>query len=148
VHIPEQATVAWHDEILGRQEHHPAALIGDFLVRRKNGWPAYQVASLSDDLQFGINYIVRGADLVPSTAAQLFLATLLNEPAFLQTTFAHHPLITDAHGNKLSKSAGHGAILQGRQSEDTGIVWQLLQKHCEVIPSETSINTIHDLLKK
>jgi glutamyl-tRNA synthetase len=146
VHVPEQATVAWDDEILGKQEHRPSQLMGDFVVRRKNGWPAYQLASLSDDLQFGINYIVRGADLLASTAAQLFLAQLLGENAFLQTDFAHHPLITDQDGTKLSKSAGSGALLQNQQQKDTAFTWQLLQSCCDVVPGNRIINTAADLL--
>jgi glutamyl-tRNA synthetase len=146
VHIPAQATVAWHDEISGMQEHHPAALMGDFVVRRKNGWPAYQVASLSDDLQYGINYIVRGADLLASTAAQLYLAQLLGENAFLQTSFAHHPLITDRDGAKLSKSAGSGALLQTHQQKDAAATWRLLQSCCDVVPGNRIIQTAADLL--
>jgi glutamyl/glutaminyl-tRNA synthetase len=80
--------------------------MGDFIVRQKNGLPSYQLASLIDDALFGVNFIVRGADLLPSTAAQIFLAEKLNQTHFLESTFWHHPLITDAQGVKLSKSQG------------------------------------------
>ena len=82
----------------------PAATMGDFVVRQKNGWPAYQIASLIDDLYFHVNFIVRGEDLQPSTAAQLFLSDLLAEEQFQQITFWHHPLLTGKDGEKLSKS--------------------------------------------
>lgn len=92
----------------------------DFIVRRKDGLPAYQIASLADDLHYGVNLVVRGADLLPSTAAQLFLANLPGErnaatAAFLQTEFYHHPLIEDQAGHKLSKSKGAGSLKAMRE---------------------------------
>lgn len=81
-----------------------AKATGDFVVRRRDGIPAYQVASLADDIHFGITHIVRGEDLLASTAAQLFLARILNYTAFLECSFLHHTLITDELGEKLSKS--------------------------------------------
>ena len=80
-----------------------------FVVRKKDGFPAYQLTSLVDDLHFGIDLIVRGEDLFASTLAQLFLADLLNERKFLDATFHHHGLLTDGD-RKLSKSAGDTAI--------------------------------------
>lgn len=76
----------------------------DFVIRRRDGVPSYQVASLADDLHFGVNLIVRGEDLLPSTAAQLYLAGLLGKKRFKNSTFFHHPLIADMQGRKLSKS--------------------------------------------
>ncbi|SMB88009.1 glutamyl-tRNA synthetase class Ic [Hymenobacter roseosalivarius DSM 11622] len=82
-----------------------AATMGDFVVRKKDGLPAYQLASLADDLRLGTTCIVRGDDLLPSTAAQLFLAAqLLTTAGFAQTEFVHHALILSAGGQKLSKS--------------------------------------------
>lgn len=86
-------------------------LIGDTTLRQRaiNGsvpMPAYQIASLADDLDRKVSVIVRGADLLPSTAIQLHLASLLGLPEFLRIRFWHHPLIKDADGKKLSKSAG------------------------------------------
>ncbi len=89
-------------------------LMGDFVVRTKSGLPAYQLVSLIDDLHFACNTIIRGADLLPSTAAQLYLAECLQQPAFLHATFLHHPLLTDATGHKLSKSEGAAALLTWR----------------------------------
>lgn len=89
--------------------------MGDFIVRQKNGLPAYQLASLVDDTLYNINFIVRGADLLPSTAAQIFLAEKLNQPLFLENTFWHHPLMTDFKGVKLSKSEGATSLLAFRE---------------------------------
>lgn len=82
----------------------------DFIVRKKDGYPAYQLSSLVDDLHFNIDLIVRGQDLYASTLAQLYLAQLSGETEFLNTVFYHHPLLTDEHQRKLSKSEGDRSI--------------------------------------
>lgn len=82
----------------------------DFVVRKKDGKPAYQLCSLVDDLHFEIDFVVRGADLWPSTVAQRWLASRLPANRFHQMVFLHHSLITDESGAKLSKSAGHTSV--------------------------------------
>ena len=86
-----------------------------FVVRKKDGFPAYQLTSLLDDIYFGTNLVVRGDDLWPSTLAQLYLATILNHTGFLETTFHHHRLLAAPGGQKLSKSAGATAVRYLRQ---------------------------------
>lgn len=101
--------------------------MGDFVVRRKGGLPAYQIASLSDDLSWGTTHIVRGADLLMSSAAQLYLAQQLSMQAterliqqkavnFLEVQFLHHPLILDPKGQKLSKSADSTSLRSLREA--------------------------------
>lgn len=85
-----------------------------FVVRRRDGLPAYQIASLMDDLDFGINTIVRGKDLLTSTAAQLWLAMQLERSEFAKTRFVHHGLLLDEGGEKLSKSEGADALAAWR----------------------------------
>jgi len=75
-------------------------------VRRKNSRPSYRLASVSDDVRFGVDLVVRGADLYDSTLGQLVLAEALGLETFGQTAFVHHPLLTDTKGHKLSKTAG------------------------------------------
>lgn len=87
----------------------------DFIVRKKDGFPAYQLCSLVDDLHFGIDLVVRGEDLRSSTLAQLHLAKALGKDEFLGTTFYHHPLLVDASQRKLSKSAGDASLRHWRQ---------------------------------
>lgn len=93
---------------------HPDPEMKDFVVRRKDGLPAYQIASLMDDLHFGPWGIVRGSDLLPSTWAQLQLASLLREQAFACIHFVHHGLIDRADeelpNEKLSKSHAAPAL--------------------------------------
>jgi len=90
--------------------------LSDFIVRRRDGIPAYQVASFSDDLRYGITHIVRGADLEDSTAAQCFLAQSLSEDSFLKIKFLHHPLVLSDAGEKLSKSAGSASLKAMREA--------------------------------
>ncbi|MBC7919761.1 MAG: tRNA glutamyl-Q synthetase [Ferruginibacter sp.] len=110
VRVPEDTHVTFEDGMSGPQRIRLDRVMGDFVVRRRDGIPAYQIASLTDDLHDNVNLVVRGADLLPSTAAQLFLATHLPANPFPQTIFCHHPLLTDAEGRKLSKSAGAKAL--------------------------------------
>ena len=80
--------------------------LNSFVVRRKDGVAAYHVGSLADDRHFGITHIVRGEDLIQSTAIQLFIDKHLDHPVFQSCTFWHHPLVQSLEGTKLSKSAG------------------------------------------
>lgn len=87
-----------------------------FIVRKKDGMPAYQLASVIDDLHYGVDLVVRGMDLWPSTVAQHYLANCLAGHRFSNITFYHHPLINNTSGIKLSKSAGDTSIQQLRKS--------------------------------
>ncbi|QJD94644.1 tRNA glutamyl-Q synthetase [Mucilaginibacter robiniae] len=87
----------------------------DFVIKKKDGYPAYQLASMIDDLHFGVDLIVRGEDLWPSTLAQLYLAQQLGNNNFASCTFLHHRLLNEPTGQKLSKSAGATSIRYLRQ---------------------------------
>jgi glutamyl/glutaminyl-tRNA synthetase len=88
----------------------------DFVVRRRDGLPAYQLCSVLDDVFYGIDLIVRGADLLDSTVAQLHLARALKLDGFSGCTFVHHRLLYGDHRQKLSKSAGDTAIITMREN--------------------------------
>ncbi len=90
-----------------------------YVVRKKDLLPAYQLSSLLDDLHFGVDLIVRGQDLFPSTLAQLDLARILGKEEFAKITFYHHALLKGPDQSKLSKSAGAYSILQLRQEGKT-----------------------------
>jgi len=93
-----------------------------YIIRKKDGLPAYHLTSLIDDLHFEVDLIVRGNDLFPSTLAQLDLARNLGEEKFRQITFHHHSLIRGPKQEKLSKSDGSTSIQflrkQGKKLED------------------------------
>ena len=119
---PENTVLTINDIQKGEVQLDLYKVMRDFVIRRRDGIPAYQIASLKDDLDFNINYIVRGEDLLYSTAAQLYMANLCNESGFSRTTFHHHGLLHDDKGNKLSKSAGSVSLKawreQGRKPEE------------------------------
>lgn len=80
------------------------AEMGDFIVWRRDDLPAYQVVSVVEDRDLGVTHIVRGIDLLPSSAAQIHLATWFDATNISGAVFVHHELVTDASGSKLSKS--------------------------------------------
>lgn len=89
---------------------HPDRDVGDFVLRQKNGDPSYHLASILDDEDTGINFVVRGLDLMPSTGAQLALASTLGLETFPRARFWHHSLILGDEGQKLSKSEGSESL--------------------------------------
>lgn len=86
------------------------------VVRRRDGMPAYQLASLADDVDRRIDLVVRGEDLLPSTACQLHLADVLGLASFMAVRFIHHGLLTDERGRKLSKSDGATSLKAMREA--------------------------------
>ena len=105
----------WQDGILGEQSISLYQHVRDFIIRRRDGLPAYHVASLCDDVVYGSSLIVRGEDLLYSTAAQLHLAEVLGLTSFSACRFYHHPLLRDTAGEKLSKSAGSYSLKAVRE---------------------------------
>ncbi|WP_347902058.1 tRNA glutamyl-Q(34) synthetase GluQRS [Pseudomonas purpurea] len=91
----------FQDRVQGEYRQHLGRDVGDFVIRRRDGLYAYQLAVVLDDAWQGITDIVRGADLLDSTPRQLYLQELLGLP---QPRYLHLPLITQPDGNKLGKS--------------------------------------------
>ena len=89
------------DRVQGEFHQHLGRDVGDFVIRRRDGLYAYQLAVVIDDIAQGVNAIVRGADLLDSTPRQLYLQELLGAPA---PSYLHVPLITQPDGHKLGKS--------------------------------------------
>lgn len=81
--------------------------IDDFIVRQKNGLSAYHLASVVDDCSSQINFIARGEDLLPSSAAQIYLSEQIGLNTFKENLFVHLPLIRQATGEKISKSTNN-----------------------------------------
>jgi glutamyl/glutaminyl-tRNA synthetase len=99
---PGQA-VEFVDLAAGPQRFVAGRDFGDFIIWRKDGVPAYQLAVVTDDAAMHITEVVRGADLLASTAQQLLLYRALHLAA---PDFYHVPLITDENGVRLAKRAG------------------------------------------
>lgn len=97
-----------------------ADTFGDFVLWRKDDQPSYHLASLLEDEEGGINFIVRGRDLLCSTAAQIYLAQCFGFSSFPACRFIHHGLILKDNGEKLSKSRGAHALKELRESGERG----------------------------
>lgn len=110
IRLPEEKIV------LGGRELHPAKEYGDFVLWRKDDLPAYHFASLLFDAEAGVDTLIRGEDLLFSSAVQLQLAKVMGKQRFLQSRFYHHPLLRDPKGGKFSKSDRSTSIAQMRQS--------------------------------
>ncbi|MGE8353309.1 MAG: tRNA glutamyl-Q(34) synthetase GluQRS [Pseudomonas protegens] len=91
----------FNDRVQGEYRQHLGREVGDFVIRRRDGLYAYQLAVVLDDAWQGITDIVRGADLLDSTPRQLYLQELLG---LSQPRYLHVPLITQPDGQKLGKS--------------------------------------------
>ena len=96
------------DAVMGAHD----GVIDDFVVRRADGVPAYNLAVVVDDHAQGVDEVVRGDDLLDTTPRQLFITQLLDLPS---PTYAHVPLVLDAHGERLAKR--HGAVTLADQLE-------------------------------
>ncbi len=92
--------ISFADDLQGTQTQELATEVGDFVVRRADGWFAYHLAVVADDAEQGVSHVVRGADLLPSTARQIYLQRLLG---FDTPKYLHVPVATNARGEKLSK---------------------------------------------
>jgi glutamyl-Q tRNA(Asp) synthetase len=104
--VPDQA-LAFTDRVRGHFSQNLARDVGDFVLRRADGYWAYQLAVVVDDADQGITDIVRGADLLDSTPRQIYLQRLLGVTT---PGYTHLPLLLDADGRKLSKSEASAAV--------------------------------------
>lgn len=93
-------TITWTDLGFGPRQEVLARECGDFLIRRSDAVIAYQLAVVVDDCLMGVNQVVRGCDLLGSSARQTYLARLLG---FEAPTFGHVPLLVAPDGRRLSK---------------------------------------------
>lgn len=99
--------ISFEDAVIGEYHQALATECGDFVVRRRDGLFAYQLAVVVDDALQGITEVVRGADLLDSTPRQIYLQQCLG---FSQPAYLHVPLMLDHDGHKLSKSEGAAAL--------------------------------------
>lgn len=99
--------IGFDDPVMGHYQQQLARECGDFIIKRKDGLFAYQLAVVVDDAEQGVTEVVRGVDLLDSTPRQIYLQQQLGYP---RPDYLHLPLLVDAHGNKLGKSTGAAAL--------------------------------------
>lgn len=106
IKTPWPSEEQWEDAWMGDITVPLDPSLQDCILRKKDALPAYQITSIVDDLYYGVNTIVRGEDLLPSTMFQRWMIrhhTALDPDAI---SWVHHPLVLSEKGEKLSKSAG------------------------------------------
>jgi glutamyl-Q tRNA(Asp) synthetase len=101
------AVMAFEDRWQGTQTQNLATEVGDFVLKRADGQWAYQLAVVVDDAAAGVTHVVRGADLLDSTARQIYLQRCLGVPT---PTYLHVPVVANPDGEKLSKQTGAAAL--------------------------------------
>ena len=112
IKVPDEE-IAFTDLCMGEHRENLLTGCGDFYLRRADGVFAYQLAVVVDDARMGVTQVVRGSDLLSSTARQIYLYRLLG---LTPPSFAHCPLLLDAQGRRLSKRDGDQSLehLRGR----------------------------------
>ncbi|MCX4139289.1 tRNA glutamyl-Q(34) synthetase GluQRS [Paraburkholderia sp. SEWSISQ10-3 4] len=103
----DAAVITFEDRWQSKQTQNLATEVGDFVLRRADDQWAYQLAVVVDDADAGITHIVRGADLMDSTARQIYLQRCLGVPT---PEYLHVPVVTNDQGEKLSKQNGATAL--------------------------------------
>lgn len=110
--VQDGETVCFEDTLCGPQRFVAGRDFGDFLVWRRDGFPSYELAVVADDHAMEISEVVRGADLLLSTARQLLLYRTLG---WTPPAWAHAPLVLGADGKRLAKRAAGLSIRDMRE---------------------------------
>jgi glutamyl-Q tRNA(Asp) synthetase len=120
--------MAFEDRVMGRIEQDVAAEVGDFVLRRRDGLFAYQLAVVVDDADQAITDVVRGADLLLSTPRQIVLqrSLALSTPRYL-----HVPVAAHADGRKLSKQTQAAPVDPARPREGLARALRFLRQPVE-----------------
>ncbi len=105
--VPDGETITFTDQALGPQTFTAGKDFGDFIVWRRDGFPSYELAVVADDHAMAITEVVRGEDLLLSTAKQLLLYRSLGWPS---PSFYHCLLVRDASGKRLAKRDGSRSL--------------------------------------
>ena len=138
--VPD-STVQFNDLIQGEQFQNLGKKVGDFIIKRKDGLYAYQLAVVIDDAFQEITHIIRGIDLLDSTYRQIYLQGLLACP---QPVYGHIPIIINSHGQKLSKQHHATPLNLANPSE---ALYQALVYLQQSPPTELKHNKPSDVLR-
>ena len=118
--------VVFRDAVQGEISEHLPSTVGDFVIWRADGLPAYQLAVVVDDAWQGVDEVVRGHDLLTSTARQIHVARALG---LATPRYAHHPVATDTDGRKLSKRLRSDPLGRNARHETLRLALDLLGQH-------------------
>ncbi len=119
--LNEADRISFTDRLAGTVTQHLATEAGDFVLKRADGFWAYQLAVVVDDALQGVTDVVRGADLIDSTPRQIYLQQLLGYPT---PRYLHARVVRNADGQKLSKQTGATAIEPHSEQEAIAVLLQ------------------------
>lgn len=105
--LAKDINIKFSDIVMGKQSQNIAQQCGDFVIKRRDGLFAYQLAVVVDDAVQNITEIVRGSDLLDSTPRQIYIQQLLG---YQTPAYCHLPLAVDSNGDKISKSEGAARV--------------------------------------
>uniref|UniRef100_UPI003F7D2957 tRNA glutamyl-Q(34) synthetase GluQRS n=1 Tax=Xanthomonas sp. 0924 TaxID=2835534 RepID=UPI003F7D2957 len=137
--VPPQPPVGFDDALQGHVVQDVHAEVGDVVLRRADGYWAYQLAVVVDDAAQAITDVVRGADLLDSTPRQLLLQRALGLP---QPRYLHLPLILDHTGRKLSKSHAAPALDDADPQPALHAAWAVLGQQPAALPRRVALDTL------
>jgi glutamyl-Q tRNA(Asp) synthetase len=126
----EDQPIRFHDRIQGEIREVLSETTGDFIVWRADGLPAYQLAVVVDDAYQAVTEVVRGYDLLASTARQIHVQRCLGIP---EPAYAHHPVVVTSDGQKLSKRLGADPIEAERPLEVLRLALRFLGQPCPLL---------------
>lgn len=138
VDVPDRE-LRFDDRIQGPMAFNLARDCGPFVVKRRDGLFAYQLAVTVDDAEQGVTDVVRGSDLLDSTPRQMLLQDYLGLPT---PRYAHIPVIVDAMGSKLGKQDDAAPVEPGREMQNLRLALQWLRQ-----PTHPGATTIDELLR-
>lgn len=137
--IVNRGDTDFDDTLQGHFHQDLTTEIGDFVIKRKDGLFAYQLAVVLDDDYQGVTHIVRGSDLLDSTPRQIYLQQALGLPT---PHYTHIPVITHSDGQKLSKQT-HASALDPKQAETN---LRLSLHFLNQAPPPSSAKTVNEIL--
>ncbi len=112
--VAPEGEVSFEDRFAGAQRFDPSASVGDFVVWTKRGQPSYQLAVVVDDIRQGVTEVVRGDDLLDSTARQVLLYRALGHAG--TPNWTHLPLVVGEDGKRLAKRHGDTRVSRYREA--------------------------------
>lgn len=130
--------VSFEDAVQGPVRETLLETVGDFVIWRADGLPAYQLAVVVDDAFQGVSEVVRGADLLQSTARQVYLQGCLGLP---RPAYAHHPVAVGQEGQKLSKRFRSDPVAELPPARALGAALQFLGQDC---PADADLAGVWD----
>ena len=138
--VTDDQDIVFEDLVHGSIAENLSTSVGDFIVRRRGPFYAYQLAVVADDAAQGITHVVRGSDLLDNTARQIALQRLLG---YASPQYLHLPLATHDDGRKLSKQTGAAGLDNSNALDNLRAAW----RHLGQTPPQRALNTCEEFLE-